>query len=496
MRKHSSLSAWFTAWYTAACFAVLALATASLYWALATELDGEDDLFLADKVNVVRSILRDRPNDWSGLREEIALEPAARRFEQFYIRLLDESGKPVLSTPGMDRLLASSAFLQEETGDRMQGVRIISTNGDRFRAVTTTAPVGLNTGKVWRMQVAIDRAQDEKLLSHYRHWLWSILGAALVLCPFVGYRIARRGIRPVERIAETARHISSSTLSERIQPEGYPVELAELAGTFNAMLDRLEESFARLSEFSADIAHELRTPVNNIRGEAEVALVRARSVEEYRDVLSSCLEEAVRLSDLIGNLLFLARAESPGEHLRREPTDIGQVLEAVHDYFEPAAHEAGIRLTVECGENITIWVDRMLMQRALANLVSNALAYTQAGGTVALRAWKEAGNLHVEVKDTGVGIPSEALPCVFDRFYRVDRARSSRSGGTGLGLAIVKSIVMMHGGTVDIRSEIGVGTAVVFLLPIGDNPAAPSRAVRSNLLAMGDARKQPVHGSE
>lgn len=464
--KRSSLSSWLTAWYAAACLGVLVVATGSLYWALTSELDGDTDLFLADKVNVVRSILRERPNDWSGLREEIDLEPAARRYERFYIRLLDGSGQPVLSTPGMDQILPSTVFPTEETGDRMRGVPIVSTNRDRFRAVTTTAPVGRNTGKVWRMQVAIDRAQDEKLLSRYRHWLWSILAGALVFCPAVGYRIARRGIRPVERIAETAQRISSSTLSERIHPAGYPVELAALADTFNAMLDRLEQSFARLSDFSADIAHELRTPVNNIRGEAEVALARARSVEEYREVLGSCLEEAVRLSDLIGNLLFLARAESPGEHLNREPTEVGQVLEAVHGYFEPAANEAGIQLGIECEKGITVSADRMLLQRALANLVSNALACTRRGGAVVLRAWKQAGNVHVEVKDTGVGIPPEALPRVFDRFYRVDRARSSRSGGTGLGLAIVKGIVAMHGGSIDIHSEPGTGTTVDFLLPI------------------------------
>ncbi len=476
--KHSSLSAWLTAWYTAACLAVLVIATGSLYWALASELDGDTDLFMADKVNVVRSILRERPDDWSGLREEIDLEPAARRYERFYIRLLDESGRPVMSTPGMDRLLASRVFPQEQTDDRMRGVDIVSTSGGRFRAVTTSASVGSDTGKIWRMQVAIDRAQDAKLLSHYRHWLWSILAVAFVLCPFVGYRIARRGIRPVERIAETARRISSSTLSERIHPAGYPVELAALADTFNAMLDRLEDSFARLSDFSADIAHELRTPVNNIRGEAEVALARARSVEEYREVLGSCLEEAVRLSELISDLLFLARTETPGEHLKREPTEISQVLEAVHDYFEPAATEAGIRLTVECAEDAIIWVDRMLVQRALANLVSNALAYTQAGGSVSLCTRKEAGNLRFEVRDTGVGIPSEAVPRIFDRFYRVDRARSSRSGGTGLGLAIVKSIAVMHGGGVEIRSEVGAGTTVAFLIPTKPN-AAESALVRS-----------------
>lgn len=479
--RRSSLSVWLTAWYTAACLALLAAVTGTLYWALASDLDGDTDLFLADKVNVVRSILRDRPDDWSGLREEIELEPAARRYEQFYIRLLDGSGKPVLSTPGMDGLLRGALFPHAPAGDRLRGVPIVTTGGHRFRALTATAPVGTDTGKVWRMQVAIDRTQDDKLLSRYRHWLWSILAAALALCPFVGYRIARRGIRPVERIAETARRISSSTLSERIQPAGYPVELAALAGTFNAMLDRLEDSFGRLSEFSADIAHELRTPVNNIRGEAEVALSRARSVEDYREVLGSCLEETVRLSELIANLLFLARTESPGTHLKREPVDIGQILNAVHDYFEPAAIEADIDLTVQCAGRITISVDRVLFQRAMANLVSNALANTPVQGAVTLRALQEPDIVRVEVQDTGVGIPPEVLPRVFDRFYRVDRSRSSRSGGTGLGLAIVRGIVTLHDGSIDISSKPGAGTTVTLLLPIRPADGDDQRTVYSSV---------------
>ena len=149
-------------------------------------------------------------------------------------------------------------------------------------------------------------------------------------------------------MATTARHISSTNLRERILPEGYPFELASLANTFNQMLDRLEESFERISRFSADIAHDLRTPVNNIRGEAEVALARARSADEYRDVIESCLEEAVRLSDLIGDLLFLARAESPLTHLRRERVDVGELLGGVREYYEASAADGGVSLTTSC----------------------------------------------------------------------------------------------------------------------------------------------------
>jgi two-component system heavy metal sensor histidine kinase CusS len=312
--------------------------------------------------------------------------------------------------------------------------------------------------------VAVDLTQEQEVLARHRVWVWAVLAAGLIFCPWVGFVIARRGTAPLRDIAETARHIGSSTLSERIGAEGRPAEIADLADTFNAMLQRLEESFVRLSQFSADIAHELRTPVNNIRGEAEVALARARSADEYRDVLGSCLEETVRLSEVIESLLFLARAESPGDHLKRLPEDIGALLSDVRDYYEAAAAEAGVAIKVNSGA-ITGEVDRALLQRAIGNLVSNALAHTPAGGVITLNARQQSGRIRIEIADTGSGIPAEALPRVFDRFYRADPARPRKSGGGGLGLAIVRQIVLLHGGEVQIASQVGRGTAVSVMLP-------------------------------
>jgi two-component system heavy metal sensor histidine kinase CusS len=267
-------------------------------------------------------------------------------------------------------------------------------------------------------------------------------------------------------MATTARHISSTNLRERILPEGYPLELASLANTFNQMLDGLEESFGRISRFSADIAHDLRTPVNNIRGEAEVALARARTADEYRDVIESCLEEAVRLSDLIGDLLFLARAESPLIDLRRERVDVGELLGGVREYYEASAADGGVSLTTAvAGEPVIAELDRTLLQRAVGNLVSNALAHTPSGGAVVLGTSVDLFTICIEVSDTGAGIPAEALPRVFDRFFRVDSSRSQGSGGTGLGLAIVQSIALLHGGKAEISSRPGQGTRVTLHIP-------------------------------
>jgi two-component system heavy metal sensor histidine kinase CusS len=339
-------------------------------------------------------------------------------------------------------------------------------HGQPFRVTSALVAVGMPQAHTDTVQIAIDVSQEEELLARYRLWFWGILMATSVLFPLVGYRIARHGIRPVEEIAKTARRITSTNLRERIGSEGYPLELASLAGTFNEMLERLEESFDRISRFSADIAHDLRTPVNNIRGEAEVALARSRTVDEYRDVLESSLEEAVRLSELIGDLLFLARAESPLTELHRVNVNIGELLNTVRDYYEASATAAGISLVVNNGaEPLNAELDRSLLLRALSNLVSNAIAHTPPGGTVSLTDTNEDAAIRIEVSDTGVGIPADALPKVFDRFFRVDPSRSKNSGGTGLGLAIVQRIMTLHGGKAEITSELGRGTCLTLRIP-------------------------------
>jgi two-component system heavy metal sensor histidine kinase CusS len=458
-----------TAWYVLAGLVLVVLASASLYFLLVSELHKSTDLFLADKVNVLRTMLRDRPDDWDALREEIELESAARRYQQFYIRLLDERNSPLLTTPEMEKQL-DLADLTAKTQRSENPQKINGTNGRAFLVTTARLSVG-NSAQVDTVQIAIDVSQEEDLLARYRQRFWLILLGMLVVFPLAGYQIARRGTRPVREMATTARHITSSNLQERIHPEGYPSELASLAATFNQMLDRLEESFDRISRFSADIAHDLRTPVNNIRGEAEVALARARTVDEYREVLGSCLEEGVRLSDLIGDLLFLARAESPLAHLHRENINVGELLSGIREYYEAPASDRGVSLsTVVPHEPVIAQLDRTLLQRAVGNLVSNALAHTPRGKSVVLGASVEQEDVRIEVSDAGDGIPAEALPKVFDRFFRVDESRSQASGGTGLGLAIVQSIMLLHGGKVEIASKVGQGTQVTLRVPI--SPAA------------------------
>jgi two-component system heavy metal sensor histidine kinase CusS len=228
------------------------------------------------------------------------------------------------------------------------------------------------------------------------------------------------------------------------------------------MLARLEDSFVRLSQFSADIAHELRTPIANIRGEAEVTLNRLRSPEEYREVLESTISECEHLGHIVDNLLFLARTEAAEGHLQLASFDGRAAIEKIAAFCEPIAEEQ--KLTIRCRGQATVVADEMLFGRAVNNLVENATRHTPSGGTIEIALTKRDGHTEVSVTDNGSGIAAEHLPRVFDRFYRADSARSSE--GVGLGLALVKSIVDLHGGSAKIESEPGRGTTVTLQFPL------------------------------
>ena len=469
-RGGASLAVLLTAWYTTASFALVAIGTGLLYFALADNLRKISEQSLLDEVEVCRALVLEQGGDSHPLHEEVEIDSAVRRYQKFYIRVIDGQGAASTTTPGMDRDLSESRVAAAAA--QYGGIfRIASPNGAPYRAMVATVPRDAMGRDNWTLQVAVDLTQEQVVLGRQRVWVWTLLAAALILCPGIGFAIARRSTRPLREVAETARHIGSSTLNERIGAEGYPVEIRVLALAFNAMLERLEESFARMSRFSADIAHELRTPVNNIRGQAEVALARPRSPEEYVEVIASGLEESVRLSELIESLLFLARSESPGDHLKRTPEDIGRLLADLRDYYEVAATEAGVKMSSTAErDNIVGYVDRMLLLRALGNLVSNALAHCSTGDTIVLSALRQDEQIHIVVRDTGSGIPADALPRVFDRLYRADPARSRNSGGAGLGLAIVRQIIHLHGGEVEIASSPGQGTTVLVILPRSTAP--------------------------
>jgi two-component system, OmpR family, heavy metal sensor histidine kinase CusS len=253
--------------------------------------------------------------------------------------------------------------------------------------------------------------------------------------------------------------VQASHLQQRLNRERWPKELNSLAVAFDKMLARLKESFERLSGFSADLAHELRTPIQNLHGEAEVALTRVRSAAEYREVIELSIEEYDRLARMIDSLLFLARAENAETRLNRVAFKAGAEIDTILDFYDAAAREQNIMLSRKGDADLC--ADPMLVRRAISNVVSNSLQHTATGGqTCVLVVTQNNGAIEIQVRDTGSGISPEHLPRIFNRFYRADPARSSDSAGAGLGLAIVKSIMDLHDGSVSAESTPGIGTTV------------------------------------
>ncbi|QQN52166.1 heavy metal sensor histidine kinase [Stutzerimonas balearica] len=307
-------------------------------------------------------------------------------------------------------------------------------------------------------------AESEQMLAAYRAKLWWALSLGALLASVLGWLISRRALRPVRQLTRQALAINVQHLHLRLDDSTVPNELEPLRVALNQMLDRLEQGFARLSRFSEDLAHEMRTPLGNLMGQTQQLLHRARAAEDYQALLASNQEEYERLARMIDNMLFLARAEQPAAAIERQRFALPALVEQLCDYFEGVAEERGIELLDEtegelCG-------DPELIRRALANLLANALRYGASDSPVRIVSGSEEGWRWVSVINLGPAIAAEHLPRLFDRFYRCDPSRAEPGDSGGLGLAIVRSIAQLHGGEVEVSSD-AQATVFTLRLPLG-----------------------------
>jgi heavy metal sensor kinase len=295
--------------------------------------------------------------------------------------------------------------------------------------------------------------------------------AALALSAGTGYLLARKALAPIERLRRSTEEITAARLDRRLPVADEHDELGRMAQTINAMIARLERSFAEVRRFTADASHELRTPLAAIRTETEVALARPLSDEETRQLLASVLEECGRLTRLTEQLLALAREDAgTAPPPAPEALDVASLVRDVAETMRPLAEARGLRLTDETDGPVYARAEPARLRQVFYNLLDNAIKYTPAGGAVTVRADRRGAEAVAVVADTGEGIPPEHLPRVFDRFYRVDKARSREQGGTGLGLSIAQSIVAAHGGRIELDSTPGRGTTCTVRLPAGPAP--------------------------
>jgi len=307
------------------------------------------------------------------------------------------------------------------------------------------------------------------ILAGYRRKLSILLPVALLLSVLLGFGIARHGLAPLTTLARTLSKVDAGSLQEQIALQNgsrAPREVTRLIDSLETMRQRLNEQFALLTEFSAELAHEFRTPVHILKQQAELALSKNSTPQEFREVLSSSLEELERLHRMVDDTLFLARAGDPRSRVNKQVVDINEELDHVAGFLEALATDKGVSVIHTVTEPMSVLADRMLLRRALVNVVHNAIRHTSAGGEVRLSTMRTDDTVMIRTMDTGNGIPSASIPHIFERYFRVSGADSDREG-TGLGLAIVRGIMTLHGGKATIESTLGQGTTLSLEFPAG-----------------------------
>ena len=438
--------------YSFAALLMLIISSIALYFVLVGSLHRVHSRYLFGKIHYLREEAT-KPHFTETLREELG-RGVRKIGDHFYARVVDlDTNEVIAQSPGMP---SRRTF-------KVQGGRVVVTKsqeaGRSFLQATQAVYVAGSPGKRLLIEVALDYTQDKALIVRYLQAIIIMLALGIILAAKVGQLAAKKALRPLIRLDAAVSRISLSRTNERIDVFNWPGELKLLANDLNSMLERLDDSFRRLTQFSSNLAHELRTPINNMLGSAEVALSKERTAEVYRSELESNIEELQRLSSIIDHLLFLARAENPYLTITRLDFEVSDEISKVCEFYAPLAEDLGVHLS-HSGSGM-LKAEPVLFRRAVSNLVANALSNTLRGGRVEVSAAREDGMLRITVKDTGKGISAEHLPHIFDRFYRVDGSRSH--GGAGLGLSIVKSIMDLHGGEVTVRSAPGSGTEIALV---------------------------------
>lgn len=445
-----SLTARLAAWFAVITVLVFGAGGGILYRALAARIHAQADLELVLTARHLRRLASELDSPQGITLHESRLDSLVLGNQSYFLRMQDANGRVLLErNPShfaigeLPKVKPSNRIVEHDVQEWR------TADGLTMRGVATG--IALTDGSVVDAVVGREMSGPEALLAGYRDTLYITTLCALLAAAALGYLAVRRSLRPLRDIASSAAHVTIGKLDTRIPSGRAPLELEALTEALNSMLARLELGYQRLSQYTADLAHDLRTPLGNMRGASEVALARSRSSEEYEAVLVSNIEECERLSRMVENVLFLARADNPQYMMAALDFPVRDELQRVAEYFEGIADDAGIAIRVDASG--TLHADIDLFRRAVSNLLANALRYTPRGAAVSITAHEAPEGVTVTVANPGNPIAPEHLSRLFDRFYRVDESRSNSSDSTGLGLAIVRTIMELHGGSASVESD-------------------------------------------
>ncbi len=424
-----------------------------LYHALDVQLKLRDDHELIGKVDQLRYLLTQTPSTEAIREDPHRFYDATGKHEGLIVVLQDQSGRDLMRS-GIEPSVVLPALNTLAANEHPNDHSLTSWNLESGTTARIVAAWGMLKDPQSQVRIVLARTNGERagLLATYKHHVFVAMLAGVLLAAVLAYLIVRGSLRPVRHIASQARSISAQQLNKRLDASAAPGELQTLVKSFNAVLNRLQESFQRLSQFSADLAHDMRTPLNNLMMQTQVALSHPRSIDEYQGLLGSNLEEYERLARMVESMLFLARADHAQIKPDKQLLDGEQELHRIAEYFEGVVDDVGVRTEISISGDAKVWADPALFRRAVNNLMSNAIRYTTPGGVIQLRITQEDNNKVISVSNPGTGIKTEDLSKIFDRFYRADQSRSQSASTAGLGLAIVQSIMKLHGGYASVES--------------------------------------------
>ncbi|UJJ32957.1 heavy metal sensor histidine kinase [Halopseudomonas maritima] len=386
--------------------------------------------------------------------------------EELHLTLLDAS-EPGTPLTGSDTLLSPPISPRQAGNNQVRYWHWENAQGQRI--LTGSQQVRLPDGSSLWVQLSYARDNDTQLLAEYLRAMLLALPLLVIGISAGAWWLAQRGLAPLRQFRAVTARVSTQYLSHRIPAERLPRELAEVADSINHMLERLDEGVGQLAQFSDDLAHELRTPISNLLGKAQVTLTRERSQPEYREVLESCVEELERLGRIVTDMLFLAQAEAQTAPPQATEVKLQHEAQRVMALLQVLADERGVSLQLLGAAEVT--GNQLMIQRALSNLLHNAINHCAEGSQITLTVESAPNEKRISVTNTGPGIQADQLPHLFDRFYRVDYGRARSAGGTGLGLAIVRSIMHLHHGEVDVSSQPHGPTTFTLRFP---NPQRPT----------------------